>query len=79
MSHERLKIMNTFAIILTIFAAPVDVAANAPLTLQPMTTIEFVGTTENAVTRDCARVAKALMASKMQAYCSDVVDNSPAE
>ena len=70
--------MNSFIIILTIFAAPVDVAANAPLTLQPMTTIEFTGTTENAVTRDCARVAKALVASKMTAYCSEVTDNSVA-
>lgn len=62
--------MNTFLAILTIFAAPTDVAANAPLTLAPMTTIEFSSTTAKSADANCARVAKALVASKMTAYCS---------
>lgn len=64
--------MNTFALILTIMVAPVNVAANEALTLQPSTTIQFVNTTEKKVAADCERVRKALSQSNMIAFCSPV-------
>lgn len=70
--------MNTFLAILTIFAAPTDVASNAPLTLQPLSTIEFNVGTEKQVNANCARVAKALVAAKMTAYCSVAVSSDVA-
>jgi hypothetical protein len=64
--------MNAFVIVLTIFAAPVDVASNAPLTLQPETTITFENTTDKNTLAACNRVAKALNASGKIAYCGEV-------
>lgn len=61
-----------FLVILTMFAAPVDVASNAPLTLEPIGTIEFRNTTEKNTTADCVRVEKALRTSKIQAFCAPV-------
>lgn len=63
-----------FLVALTIFAAPVNVASNAPLTLQPVNTIEFKNTTEKNTMADCTRVQKALTTSRMTAYCAPAVD-----
>lgn len=69
--------MNTaLTIIFTLYAAPVNVAANAPLTLQPSTTIEFVatGTSEAALKRpwtQCERFVKAATAANLVAYCAE--------
>jgi len=64
--------MNAFAMILVIMSAPVDVAANAPLTLEPDTSIRFEATTEKKVAANCERVRKAIVASGMTAFCGNV-------
>ena len=68
-----------FIVILTLFAAPVNVADNAPLTLQPTNSIEFKNTTEKNTLADCVRVQKALTTSRVTAYCGAVqpIDAAP--
>ena len=62
--------MDMFAAVLVIMASPVNVAANAPLTLEPQTTITFENTTEKKVMADCERVRKALVTSGKIAFCN---------
>lgn len=82
MSHSRQSCrygnfqMNALVVIFTLYAAPVDVAANAPITLQPSTSIEFVavGTSEAALKRpwtQCERFVKAATAANMVGYCAE--------
>lgn len=59
-----------FLAVLTIMAAPVDVAANQPVTLEPIAAIEFANTTQKNTDADCLRVMKALSTSKKIAFCS---------
>lgn len=66
------KLKMKFFVILTVFAQPVDVASNTPLTLEPQTVIEFRNTTENNTAGDCNRVMKALGNSNILAFCSPV-------
>lgn len=62
--------MNTvFAMILTVMATPVDVAANSAVSLSPETTIRFENSTEKKVSADCERVRKALVNSGKIAFC----------
>ena len=61
--------MIKFLVILTVFASPTQVASNAPLTLQPETTIQFEGTSEKTAIANCARVQKAMKSSGKTAYC----------
>lgn len=69
--------MNALIVALTLYAAPVDVAAaaGAPITLNPTTTIEFVakGTSAAALKKpwtQCARFVKAAELAGMFASCS---------
>lgn len=66
-----------FIVALVMFAAPTSIE-NAALTLQPTQTIEFRNTTEKNTLADCTRVAKALTASKIIAYCGEVAPINPA-
>lgn len=63
-------------IVFTLYSAPVNVAANAPITLQPATSIEFVatGTSEAALKRpwtQCERFVKAATAAGMTGFCAE--------
>ncbi len=62
-----------FLAVLTIMAAPLNVEANMAVTLEPVSTIEFVNTTEKNTAADCNRVLKALTTSKKFAFCSPVI------
>jgi hypothetical protein len=62
-----------FLAVLTIMVAPVTVEANMPVTLEPISGIEFINTTEKNTLADCNRVLKALTTSKKIAFCSPVV------
>lgn len=61
--------MNTFVMILTVMSAPVAVASNSPVTLQPESVITFEDTTERKVGTACERVRKALQTSGKVAFC----------
>lgn len=63
-----------FLAVLTIMAAPVNVEAGQPVTLEPVATIEFANTTEKNTSADCLRVMKALSTSKKIAFCSPVIE-----
>jgi hypothetical protein len=66
-----LTIAAKFAVTLVMFAQP-EAVTNAAMTLTPTQTIEFRNTTEKNTAADCARVAKALNASHIIAYCGEV-------
>jgi hypothetical protein len=69
--------MNTlFAVVLTVMAQPTNVASNAPVTLQPDTTITFTDTTEKKAMSSCTRVLKALATSGKLAFCADKTETS---
>ncbi len=69
----------SLVVVFTLFATPTDVAANAPLTLQPQTSIEFTatGTSDAALKRpwtQCGRFVKAAQQADMTAYCAEKTD-----
>lgn len=65
-----------FAVILTVMAQPTNVASNAPVTLQPDTSITFTDTTEKKAMTACTRVLKALASTGKMAFCADKTEAS---
>ena len=67
--------MNALVVIFTLYSAPLNVAANEPITMQPATTIEFVATGESAAALKkpwtaCERFVKAAQQANMVGYCA---------
>lgn len=74
--------INALTVVFTLYAAPLNVAANQPITMQPSTTIEFVavGTSDAALKRpwtQCERFVKAATAANMTAYCAEKTEVAP--
>jgi hypothetical protein len=66
---------NAIIIVFTLFSAPVDVAANAPITLQPLTSISITARSEKEADvkrawTQCNRFVAASKAADMVGYCA---------
>lgn len=56
-------------VLFTLLTAPVDVAANAPATFQPIASFEVEGRTEKNAMANCNRFAKAAQSAGMFGTC----------
>ena len=65
--------MHAFILVFTMLAAPTNVAANAPATFTPVTTIEISGKTEKNAAVNCARFVKAAQSAGMYGTCEPQV------